>query len=143
MTTDPNKPRLGEALLEEGLLTKEQLEKALAEQGATSRMLGEFLLEQGIITETELVRAVANQLGVPGCLLRHGLIDPELLPVIGADEAERLGAIPMFKVQNTMTVAMAEPQSLPKIDRLRQLTGCRIRPVFAPKAGILEFIRTL
>jgi type IV pilus assembly protein PilB len=49
-------------------------------------------------------------------------------------------AIPLFKVRDTLTVAMAEPQSLPKIDRLRQLTGCKIRPVLALAGNIREFI---
>ena len=47
----------------------------------------------------------------------------------------------MFKVHDTLTVAMAEPQSLPKIDRLHQLTGCRIRPVLASRENILEYIK--
>jgi len=61
--------------------------------------------------------------------------------LIGEEEATRLKSIPMFKVHGTMTVAMAEPQSLPSIDRLRSLTGCRIRPVLALEANILEYIK--
>ena len=47
----------------------------------------------------------------------------------------------MFKVKSTLTVAMAEPQSLPAIDRLRQLTGCKIRPVLALEHNIREYVR--
>ncbi len=65
---------------------------------------------------------------------------PWLLKLIGEEEAHRLSAIPMFRVRDTLTVAMAEPQSLPKLDRLRQLTGCRIRPVLALAGNIKEFI---
>jgi type IV pilus assembly protein PilB len=68
-------------------------------------------------------------------------VDFSLLELIGAEEAERLAALPMFKVHDTLTVAMAEPQSLPKIDRLHQLTGCRIRPVLAPRGNILEYLK--
>src|SRR5438067_5123852 len=53
----------------------------------------------------------------------------------------RLTCIPMFKVRDTLTVAMSEPQSLPKIDRLRQLTRCKIRPVLALGPNIREFIK--
>ena len=49
--------------------------------------------------------------------------------------------MPMFEVNDTLTVAMAEPQSLPTIDRLRQLTGLKIRPVLALKANILEYVK--
>jgi type IV pilus assembly protein PilB len=132
---------IGEALLDEGAISREQLNRALAEQKTTGRFLGEALVEQGVIGPTVLVRALARQLGLPGCLLRHGLMDPECLKLIGPEEAERLKALPMFLVHGVLTVAMAEPQSLPKIDRLAQLTGHEIRPVLALEANILEFIR--
>jgi type IV pilus assembly protein PilB len=133
--------RVGEALLEEGALTEEQLAGALAEQRSTGQRLGETLVGQGVINTATLVRALSRQLGVPGCQLRHGLIDPALLPLIGEDEAERLKVIPMFKVKGELTVAMAEPHALPTIDRLGQLTGLRIRPVLATEANIREFIK--
>src|SRR5262245_2699604 len=104
------KIRIGEVLVEEGLLTLQQLEKALAGQRSTGRMLGEMLVEQGVLTGSVLVQALARRLGVPGCELRHGLIDPALLKLIGEEEAERLKCMPMFKVKGTLTVAMAEPQ---------------------------------
>src|SRR4051812_42689005 len=140
-TTTTKRVRIGEVLVEEGILTEQQLQRALAEQKATGRMLGEMLVEQGVIDPQVLVHALARRLGFPGCHLRHGLIDPALLKLIGEEEATRLKAIPLFKVRDTLTVAMAEPQSLPTIDRLRQLTNCKIRPVLSLEANITEFIK--
>src|SRR5215212_9360662 len=144
-TPPPNSPRqklrIGEVLVQEGLLSEAQLKKALVEQQTSGRPLGEMLMEQGVINNATLVQMLARTLGIPGCQLRHGFIDPALLKLIGADEAERLLALPMFKVHGTLTVAMTEPQSLPKIDRLRQITGCRIRPVLALEANVREFIK--
>ncbi|MFO0376398.1 MAG: GspE/PulE family protein [bacterium] len=133
--------RLGDALVADGHLSREQVERALIEQRRTSRLLGELLVEQGLISNAKLVKAVADGLGIKGCILRHGLIDPPLLKLVGDEEAERLKVLPMFKVRDTLTVAMAEPQSLPTIDRLRQVTGLRINPVLALEANIFEFIR--
>ncbi len=133
--------RVGEVLVQEGLISREQLERALAEQKSSGRMLGEMLVEQGVISSVAFVRSMAKCLGVPGCQLRHGLIDPLQVKLIGAEEAERLRVIPMFKVGDTLTVAMAEPQSLPAIDRLKQLTGLKIRPVLALPTNILEFVK--
>ncbi len=141
MTDENRKTRLGQVLLEEGILSAEQLSHALAQQKSSGRMLGELLVEQDVISPAVLVRSLARCLGVPGCHLRHGLIDPGLLKLIGQEEAERLKVIPMFKVHDSLTVAMAEPQFLPTIDRLRQLTSCRIRPVLALEANILEFVK--
>src|SRR5205085_2830251 len=142
MTPNPIKRvRIGEVLLEEGTITEDQLKKALTQQKETGRLLGELLVESGVIEASVLVQALARRLGYPGCHLRHGLIDPGLLKLIGEEEAMRLKAIPLFKVRDTLTVAMAEPQSLPTIDRLRQLTNCKIRPVLALEANITEFIK--
>ncbi len=134
------RPRLGQILLDQGLIVREQLDVALEKQRTTGRMLGEVLVESGIITAAILASTLAACAGIRVCHLRHGLIDPQLLKLIGDDEADRLVAIPMFKVRDTLTVAMAEPQSLPTIDRLRQLTNCKIRPVFAHATNIREFI---
>ena len=134
------KLRIGDALVREGVLSTEQLGRALAQQKATGRMLGELLVEQGFITSGSLVHILAKCLGVTGCQLRHGLMDPALVKVIGKDEAEKLMAIPLFKVHGTLTVAMTEPQLLPKIDRLRKLTGCKINAVLALEPNIREFL---
>lgn len=137
----PGRIRVGEALVQQGVLSEEQLKRALAQQKNSGQMLGEMLVGQGIISNAVLVRALAKCLGIRGCQLRHGLIDPALIKSIGEEEALRLKVVPMFSVRGVMTVAMAEPQSLPTIDRLRQLTGCKIRPVLALEANIAEFVK--
>jgi len=133
--------RVGEVLLRSGVITEEQLDRALEAQRSSGQRLGEMLVEQGVVTASTLVHSLAECLGVPGVQLRHGLIDPSLLRLIGPEEAERLVVIPMFKVRDELTVAMADPRSLPATDRLSQLTGCRIRPVLALESNILEFVR--
>jgi type IV pilus assembly protein PilB len=140
-TGRPRRKRVGELLLEQGEITQDQLEKALREQGRSNRLLGEVLVEQGVISNTTLVRALGRVMGVKGCQLRHGLIDPALIKLVGVEEAERLKVMPMFKVHGVLTVAMAEPQSLPTIDRLKSLTGCRVSPVLALESTIMEFVK--
>ena len=135
------KLRVGEALVEDGAINEQQLSRALSDQAASGRRLGELLVEQGVISTTTLVRALARCLGVRGVHLRHGLIDPALAGLVGEEEGDRLKVLPMFLVRGTLSVAMAEPQSLPTIDRLRALTGHRIRPVLALESNILEYSR--
>ena len=133
--------RIGDALVSRGQLTPDQLRNALDHQRSSGRMLGEVLLDLGVVPPATLVETLAEAMGVRGCHLRHGLIDPALLKLIGPETAERLRVIPMFKVRGVLTVAMAEPQSLPTVDRLRQITGLRIRPVLALEAEIHEYIQ--
>jgi type IV pilus assembly protein PilB len=140
VTTAGGKVRVGEALVEAGMLTEEQLTEALARQQTTGLRLGELLVSEGTVSAPALVRTLSRCLGVRGCVLRHGLMDPTLLELIGEEESRRLRVMPMFKVHERLTVAMAEPQALPTIDALRRMTGCRIHPVLALEHNIAEFI---
>jgi type IV pilus assembly protein PilB len=135
--------RTGEALVAAGLITVEQLAQALVEQKATRRLLGELLVELGTVSPVAMTGVLGRVLGFPSVHLRHGLIDPPLIKLLGEAEAERLLAVPLFQVRGVLTVAMAEPQSLPAIDRLRELTGCRIRPVLAMAGNVREFVTKL
>ena len=141
MSRRSKRVRIGEALLEQGAITHDQLERALADQARSGQRLGELLVQQGMVSPGALVHALAASMGVRGCHLRHGLIDPSLIKEIGDEEAERLRVIPMFKVRDEITVAMAEPNNLASVQRIAKLTGCRVRPVLALEANIREFVR--
>ncbi|MEK6674340.1 MAG: ATPase, T2SS/T4P/T4SS family [Planctomycetota bacterium] len=133
--------RLGDQLVKDGLITPEQLAKALARQQAAGGRIGAALVDVGAISAGNLVHALARRLNVKGCVLRHGLIDPKIAKCIAKEEAERLRVLPLFKVKNELTAAMAEPQSLPVLDRLRRLTGCTIRPILVLDENLREFQR--
>ena len=131
--------KLGDMLLEQGLITREDLSRALETQKTDNKRLGETLVDLAIVGSNTLVNAIARQVGVKGCVLRHGLIDPKVVSLIERDEAKRLKVLPLFLVEGRLTVAMAEPQSLPAIDRLAQLTECEINPVLALESNICEY----
>ncbi len=131
--------KLGQLLLDQGLVTEADLRRALEAQGKDNKRLGEALIDLGILSPKAMLSALSRQLEVKACQLRHGLIDPAVARLLDRDEAARLKALPLFKVGDTLTVAMAEPQSLPTIDRLSALTGCRINPVLALERNIAEF----
>lgn len=133
-------PKLGTLLIEKGLISPEDLEHALESQKGTQRRLGETLVELGVLASNTLVNVIAEQMGFTGCSLRHGLIDPKAVGVLDIEEARRLRVLPLFLVKGRLTVAMAEPQSLPTVDRIAQLTQCEINPVFALESNILEYL---
>ncbi|MFH0982687.1 MAG: ATPase, T2SS/T4P/T4SS family [Planctomycetota bacterium] len=133
--------KLGEQLVADGVITPEQLAAALARQAAEGGRLGTRLVDVGALSSATLVKALGARLGVPGCVLRHGLIDPKVAKRIEKEEAERLKVLPLFCVRDVLTVAMVEPQSVPTLDRLRQLTQCTIRSVLAMEENIAEFQR--
>ncbi|HSW47085.1 MAG TPA: ATPase, T2SS/T4P/T4SS family [Phycisphaerae bacterium] len=133
------KIQLGQTLLEAGVIDESQLQAALSEHQQTGQKLGEILVRQNVVSPHVLVQTLARKLGVNGCHLRHGLVDPAAAKLIDREEAKRLRALPMFKVRNRLTVAMAEPQNLPTIDRLHQITGLDIRPILALEKDVEEF----
>ena len=150
---DTFKP-IGKRLVEAGLIRQDQLETALAHQKAEeerlsvlakqrgeqlikrSKRLGEVVAELGLVQEADLLPLLGEQLGVEGVRLREGLIDPLAVRLIPREYAERLNVLPLMRVRNELTVAMADPQDLTAIDTLARLSGCRIRPVFTLAAGI-------
>lgn len=131
--------KLGDTLIEQGLINEEDLQRALEAQRGGSKRLGETLVDLGIVSANSLVTAIGRQLGVKSCTLRHGLIDPKAVQLLDPDEGKTIKALPLFVVEGKLTVAMAEPQSLPAIDRLAQLTGCEINPVLALEDNIAEY----
>ena len=133
--------RLGDQLLKDGLITQDQLVQALARQQSTGERIGCALIDIGAIQSATLTQALAKRLNVKGCVLRHGLIDPKVAKMITKEEAERLQVLPLFRVGDELTVAMTEPQALPIQDRLRNLTGCTIRPVLVLEENLREFQR--
>lgn len=133
--------RLGEYLVTQGLITEEQLSEALAKQSKDGRRIGATLVDLGALSSSSLVVALASRMCVGGAVLRHGLIDPKAAKIIAKEEAEQLAVLPLFKVHDELTVAMVDPQSVPTLDRLRNLTGCFIRPILVLEDNLVEYQR--
>jgi len=131
--------QLGQLLLRSGAISEEDLATALKLQQHNRSRLGETLLEMGVLKPAQLLEVLAQRLGTKACILRHGLIDPAVTKLIDREEARRMRALPLFKVDNRLTVAMVEPQRLPLIDRLASLTGCEINPVLVLESNLSEF----
>ncbi|NLG43169.1 MAG: Flp pilus assembly complex ATPase component TadA [Phycisphaerae bacterium] len=131
--------KLGQLLVEQGLVSEADLLRALEAQNKDNKRLGEVLIDMGILSPKAMLSALAKQLKVKCCHLRHGLIDPAVARLVDREQAARLRVLPLFKVGNTLTVAMAEPQSLPSVDLLSAVTGCQINPVLALESNIAEF----
>lgn len=131
---------LGDRLVKAGLLTAEDLDSALAAQSSRQTRLGETLIELGFVSEEELLPLMGQHLGVASVRLREGLIDPEVVQILPRALAESSSAIALFRVRDTLTVAMAEPQDLTIVDELERLTGLRVNPVFALREAITRLL---
>jgi len=131
--------RLGDLLVEEGIITPEQLQYALDDKSPNQK-IGEALLQKGYITEQQLVEVLERQLGIPHISLFNYPFDTNLFSLIPKEMARRNLIIPLKKEGNKLFVAMADPMDFIVMDDLRLSTGFLIEPAIAAKDDILKAI---
>lgn len=131
--------RLGDLLIEAGMLTPQQLERALADKKEDQK-LGDALLQLGYITEQRLIEVLEFQLGIPHISLFRYPLDPKLMNIVPKEFAKRNKVIPLKKEDNKLYVAMADPMDFYTIDDLRLTTGFQIETAIATKDDIKRAI---
>lgn len=128
--------RLGDILINSGLITKKQLDEALKERISSNKKLGEVLIELGYVTEKDILKTLEIQLGIPRINLEKELINPEVPQLISEDLARRHVVFPFKEEDKVLYVAMADPLNFHAIDDLKIATGCGIKPYIATKKSI-------
>ncbi|EIJ79049.1 type II secretion system protein E [Bacillus methanolicus PB1] len=131
--------RLGDLLVDAGLITEEQLQTALKEKSKDQK-LGDALLQLGYITEQQLIEVLEFQLGIPHVSLYRYPFDPKLFHIVPKDVAKRNLIFPLKKDGDKLYIAMADPMDFYTIDDLRLSTGFQIEPAIATKDDILRAI---
>src|SRR5579884_2200903 len=120
--------RLGEMLLEKGLLTEKQLGSALERKLRTGRFLGEVLVEMGLISPEVLGETLKQMIGVPYVDLMKATIEPEALALIPEDYQRQNRVLPFHIEAGQLCVAMRDPVDVMVIDDMHILTGLKILP---------------
>ncbi len=134
------KSKLGEILLQEGIITEEQLSDVLSQQKISGERLGRILIEEGYLTEELLMEILGKQLDIPHVSLSNIKIDSEVVTSIPVDLAQRHKIIPLEKVDNLLTLAMSDPLNIAALDIVTMVTGCEVKPVIACESGISRLI---
>ena len=136
--------RLGEILIKGGLISQDQLAKALEIQRGTSKRIGEVLVELGLTTERDIAGALSKQLGIPFMSAAAGLLTPqkdeELERLITEEFARQHLVLPLARTLNTLTVACVNPLDLITMDNLSRISRCEINPVVTIKADLEQAI---
>src|SRR5262249_40885995 len=127
--------RLGEILIQAGVLAEPQLRAALTEQRRWGGPLGRILVDMKLITEEAMVQALSHQLNLPAVNLDVKNIGQEVTDLVPGDLAEQLSVMP-FSVQGKfLDLAMVDPTNISAIDTLRTRTRLNVRPYLAgPKS---------
>lgn len=127
-------------LVRAGLVPYETIEQAEEIAAAQNINIGQALINSGILTEETIIKFLESKLHIPSVNLEDYTLDKNCLKYINFSDAKKYRIIPLFKIEDTLTVAMADPLDLFAIDRVIESAECSIEPVIATEASILKKI---
>ena len=130
--------RLGELLVNRGLLSRDKVEEAMALQQKTGKRLGHIVVSKGWIKEDVFLNTLAEQLGIPFIQMRLGLIDLDVFELLDIEISQRLMVLPMFLVKGELTLATSDPQAIAGFREIEEKLHCKVRPVLVRKSEIIK-----
>lgn len=134
-----NKIRLGDCLLQKGMINEEQLSQALIKQKETGSKLGETIVDMGLVSENEMIDVLVEQLGIEYVDIRKIKIDEDAARLLKEDFLRKNSLIPIGYdplLPNVLRVAMADPMDIIVIDDISIITNMQVDPVLSTKAQI-------
>jgi type IV pilus assembly protein PilB len=132
--------KLGQLLLNNKLITEEQLKTGLEAQAKNGGRLGSTLIKLGIIDEDQLVTFLSKQYDAPAIKLSDYQTDPSITKFIPHDVVLKYHIFPVAKVGATLTIAMSDPSNVFAIDDVKFMTGYNVEPVVASESAISSAI---
>ena len=141
--TNASLERIGDVLFKEGLITAEQLAKALQEQKQSGTRVGYNLIKLGFIQEVDLMKALAKQHKLPAVDLSRFEVDPKIAKMIPNDLAQKNLVLPLKREGRLLTVAMADPANLGVLEDLKFITRYDIFPVIAGEFTLRNLIEKI
>jgi len=130
------KERLSEILIKKGAITEEKLNQALLVQKEKGGSLGDILVSLGAITQRDLLAILSQELGIPPISLSKFKIDPEITKFIPKKIAANYQIMPISKMGNVLTVAMADPLNVFALDDIKNVTGMDITPIITTQDDV-------
>ena len=137
------KSRLGEMLIEAGLLTEEALRKALQDQPKSPLKLGQLLARRGLVGEGDLAEIVSRQLNIERYHPDHYPIDLSLSQFVPIELAQQHQIAPVRKKGRLLTIATIDPLDIHTLDTIEMLTGCEVEPAIGTEREIKQLISSL
>jgi len=133
--------QLGELLIERGVISDEQFQKAMAVQSERGDFLiGEILIELGFLKEEDIAQTLTAQYGFPFLPLSNYEIDAEVIDIIPARIARQSMLVPIDKIGNNLTVAMSNPLDVQTIEDIEILTSCNVQVFVSTSSDIKKAI---
>lgn len=143
IVTNKTLEKLKYDLVRAGLVPYETIEQAQEIANAQNINIGQVLIDSGVLTEEVLLKFLEAKLHIPYVNLEDYTLDTACLKYISYSDAKKYRIIPLFKIEDTLTVAMADPLDLFAIDKVIETAECSIEPVVSSQSGILKKIDEL
>jgi len=137
------KIRIGDLLVQSGIITQTQLEQALASQKETGRKLGKALVELGFVREPELLEFLSRQLQIPLLNLRQYKIDPEAVKLLPEAQARRFRAMVLSRSGHEAIVGMADPTDIVAYDEIGRILRMPVQAALVRESDLLHMIDQL
>jgi MSHA biogenesis protein MshE len=138
--TRPEKIRLGELLVQQALITEDQLKQALDEQKKSGRKLGRVIVDSGLVTEQGISGALARQLGIPFVDLKHFNPRPEAIRLISEAQARRFRVLALEDKGRSVSVGMVDPTDIFAYDELARILKKEIELAVVTETDLLTTI---
>ncbi|MGB0767333.1 MAG: GspE/PulE family protein [Phycisphaeraceae bacterium] len=138
-------PRVGDLLVDRGMITPEQLSSALEYQRNSDgrKLLGGVLVELGFVSQDQVMAAVADSYGLPFARIDASLVDPALCEVLPLEYCEKQGVVPMFLVEGRLTVAVHDPANVFIAEEIGRMSGHTVQLVAATLEDIRAVLATM
>ncbi|MGI9139483.1 MAG: GspE/PulE family protein [Gemmatimonadaceae bacterium] len=132
--------RIGERLLQAGLINQQQLDKGLQVHAATGEQLGKTLVKLGYLDDDSLVRTLCADAGIPYITMQDVTLDPAAVASLPGNIAAKYAALPLRNDNGRLVVAMADPFQIEAVTAVERAARRPIRVVAAPRDGITAMI---
>ena len=129
-----------EALMREGVINTTKLKSAEDASQKEKEPLSRALIKLGFVTSEQIAKLIGEQVHIPHVNIKNYIIDRRVLDIIPEKVARRYNIIPLFKIENVLTVAMADPQNIISIDEISAVAKFKVEPVIASEESIQEAI---
>ena len=130
--------RIADALVEDGLLTAQQVETLLEEQKKGGTRLVKLIVEKAYVSEQDLTVSMGRVLSVPSVNIARLTVPPEIADLLPRDAAHNYKVVPVSRLENKLFLAMADPLNVLALDDVKRLTRLEIAPLIASEKAILD-----
>jgi len=138
-----NKPKLGQMLVDAGLLTQAQIDQALNRQDARSMRLGEYLCSRGLIREDQIVDLLSHQLHVTRYNPEKYPINIDIAALLPIETAQRYSVVPLCSENGTLKLGMSDPTDINAFDTVEQMTQLEVVPILCTDREINQLTNSM